>query len=452
MGGAGGGSPPSFAGPTAYHMRYHTLWRQFFFITIAVSGRRAILSRLDGCDSAASKYPTLLPAGEAVHAALRALHGTWPELTLSNYAIMPDHVHFLLIIDPSRSITGTPPTPLFAAHRMMDEAERRFGAQIFERKCYLELSFSSEQLRTIRRYIRLNPARAIWKARNPDMFVCRRGVKTALLTKMGGSWDAIGDITLLGSPFLMHVRLTMKKTAIEHKEAIDEIISKAQRGMIAVSGFISPGEREALRRLKATPGARFIKVLPYALPHRYDPSSEDSRELAAHRMLIISDVPLRQDSQIGAHRAACLAMNDRISAMCKAAAGAATALCAMLAAAFTPLPDADYLEPSIQNEVDHALARAYSAREKGQGPRAKGEGAGGEGDISPTSTNNSSFVAHNSSFSTNSTFFILHSTLSKTDLAIRLVSLQKADGRWYDGTNDVTSAVINILERMQDDE
>lgn len=48
-----------------------------------------------------------------------------------------------------------------------------------------------------------------------------------------------------------------------------------------VSGFLSPGEKELLRCLKAEPRARFVKTLPYALPPRYDPSAEDSREIAA---------------------------------------------------------------------------------------------------------------------------------------------------------------------------
>ena len=38
----------------------------------------------------------------------------------------------------------------------------------------------------------------------------------------------------------------------------------------------------------ATPNARFVKMLPCALPPRYDPSAEDSRELAADRLLILS--------------------------------------------------------------------------------------------------------------------------------------------------------------------
>jgi len=95
-----------------------------------------------------------------------------------------------------------------------------------------------------------------------------------------------------------------------------------------VSGFISPGEREALRRLKAEPRARFIKLLPCALPPRYDPSAEDSRELAAGRMLILSGFPetphipaldmKRHTAAARAFRQNCLALNDLAAALCAA--------------------------------------------------------------------------------------------------------------------------------------
>ena len=42
--------------------------------------------------------------------------------------------------------------------------------RVFDRDCYIELSFDSRQLAAIRRYIKLNPARAIWKQRHPDRF------------------------------------------------------------------------------------------------------------------------------------------------------------------------------------------------------------------------------------------------------------------------------------------
>ena len=102
----------------------------------------------------------------------------------------------------------------------------------------------------------------------------------------------------------------------EHREAIDEIVAKARQGMIPVSGFISPGEKEALRRLKAEPLARFIKMRPCALPPRYDPSAEDSRELAADRMLILSGFPQSVADAGAIFRENCLAMNVMAATLC----------------------------------------------------------------------------------------------------------------------------------------
>ena len=440
-------------------LSYSHSGRQFFFLTLTVAGRRKILSQL--VDE--KTRPRLTEVGEVVKAALLALHLVNEAVAVSDFVIMPDHFHFIMIIDYGRDKTAS---PLYLAHRLLDAVERflevagmdgasggpeprpmesstkyggpeprpmegsteyvapeprpkegstKYGGpeplpmegstkfarekmagfireaiaaeaaawrggeeraeprRIFDRDCYIELSFDPRQLSATRRYIKLNPARALWKLRHPDRF--RRveipaekllGAATGLVASRGGGagmdgasprtprlagesgwlnsvepslgrgsgrspvhsrvFHAMGDITLLGSPFFFHVRLTLKKTVAEHEAAIAEIVEQARRGRIPVSGFISPGEREALRRLKATPGARFVKLLPHALPPRYDPSAEDSREIAAGRLLLLSGCPntpkissleMRRNAA-AAHefRRNCLAMNDLAAALC----------------------------------------------------------------------------------------------------------------------------------------
>ena len=378
---------------------------QFFFVTLASAERQPVLSRL----VSEGGRPELLDIGELARAALRAVHRVWPAVTVSDYVIMPDHLHFLLIVnyDYDKSIS-----PLFVAHRVADAVEmavarglERTGARapapqatplqlatrpasaedlapaklaeqrtaemagllkasveaanvvatagglavekglhfgstvggagarapvrsvVFARDCYIELSFDARQLKAIRHYIKLNPARALWKLRHPDLFLCHRAIKARRLAPLAPlSFDGIGALPLLGSPFLFHVRLTLKKTVAEHAVAIEEIVEKARHGMVPVSGFISPGEKEALRRLKAEPRARFVKLLPYTLPSRYDPSAEDSREIAAGRLLILScfrDTPGISSLDMKRNRAAahrfrqnCLAMNDIAARLC----------------------------------------------------------------------------------------------------------------------------------------
>ena len=74
------------------------------------------------------------------------------------------------------------------------------------------------------------------------------------------------------------------------------------------------------------PGVRFVKLLPHALPTRYDPSAEDSREIAAGRLLLLSGSPetppisalemRRSRAAAHAFRRNCLAMNDIGAVLC----------------------------------------------------------------------------------------------------------------------------------------
>ena len=75
-----------------------------------------------------------------------------------------------------------------------------------------------------------------------------------------------------------------------------------------------------------------------------------------------------------------------------------------------PLVNEDVLEPSVRNEVLHALSLAPTNAPAATVPAAWTNGQ------------------------------------SRTQVAIRLVSAQKADGRWLAGTNDVTTAAVEILK------
>ena len=224
---------------------------QFFFVTLASAERRAVFSRL----VSEGGRPELLDIGELARAALRAVHRVWPAVTVSDYVIMPDHLHFLLIVnyDYDKSIG-----PLFIAHRVADAVE---------------------------------------------MAVARSLERTGALAPAKLAEQRVAEIARL------------LKASVEAAN-----VEKARHGMVPVSGFISPGEKEALRRLKAEPRARFVKLLPYTLPARYDPSAEDCREIAAGRLLILScfrDTPGISSLDMKHNRAAahrfrqnCLAMND----------------------------------------------------------------------------------------------------------------------------------------------
>lgn len=76
-----------------------------------------------------------------------------------------------------------------------------------------------------------------------------------------------------------------------------------------------------------------------------------------------------------------------------------------------PISNEDVLGPSVLNEVAHAIS------------------------IAPTNAPPATWTPQTND-------------LSQTAIAIRLVSLQRADGRWMEGTNDVTSAALRILREL----
>ena len=313
--------------------------RRFFFFTFVVEGRRRVLS----CLERGVKRPVLTEHGERIRRVWALLHQLDGHFTASDYVIMPDHVHLLLMVNSEGPF---PFNPLVFAHWFMavtTDGDLRSpiprptdwsgyfpprqgiggGAPVdgvpfvWSRDFWVDISFNSRQLSAIRRYIRMNPARYFWKLDNPDTFV-RRGHFRHPILDPAFAWTACGDLTLLSSPFLFPVRLTMKKTPSELEGEIAGHIERVERGGIPVCGFLSAGEREFERRLKALPFSRWIKTVPYPLPERFDPAVEDSRYLASHRELILSSFTEADGEPFKVRRDLCLAMNQRTAAMVKA--------------------------------------------------------------------------------------------------------------------------------------
>ena len=285
------------------HLQFHHHGKQFFFFTACLQGRPQVLSTLvEG-----EKRPLLTPLGEAVQAVLISTHGRNPALTMSDYVIMPDHVHFLLIADYDRD-------PTFDPISFMHEWRELAAPLVWERGYWISLAWYAEQRKAIRAYIRGNPARALWKRAHPDRFALHQRLRHSSLDP-ALPWSGVGDLTLIASPFRFAVRLTRRREVADQEAAIAEAVERAKRGMIPVCGFISPAERELQRRLRAEPTARWIKTVPHGLRPSYDPSLEDSRAIANGQLLILSSFPPDVPGD-PITRPNCELMNSRILALC----------------------------------------------------------------------------------------------------------------------------------------
>ncbi len=102
-----------------------------------------------------------------------------------------------------------------------------------------------------------------------------------------------------------------------------------------------------------------------------------------------------------------------------------------------PLVSDSVLEPSIRNEVDHALSRAPSNVVNAVFSLID---FNKQKHLSTNCTEKACIRCNADIFGTNS--------LSATEIAIKLVSSQKPDGRWMLGTNDVTVIAVKILKSL----
>ena len=202
------------------HLRFDKGGLRFFFFTAAIRGRRPVLSRIvpvTGRRAAACASWGAEPsrAGEALIALWRGVHGRDPFLTASNFAIMPDHVHFLLLVDYRRAPDGFDLLGWWLRFRRAAAAAIApiLGGgpeAVWEEKYWIMLLNAGTSLPSVRHYIRMNPAR--------------------------------------------------KKTVPQHEPEIASILERAKSGAIPVSGFLSPGEKRVLALLRAEPDTRWIRA------------------------------------------------------------------------------------------------------------------------------------------------------------------------------------------------
>lgn len=124
-------------------------------------------------------------------------------------------------------------------------------------------------------------------------------------------------------------------------------------------------------------------------------------------------------------------------------------LLAAVSLALPALVSEDVLEPSVRNEVDHALsaapAEAWTAATNDVPTSAVLLPACpfcGSRPLPPAADPQRPvpLLPNPDWFGTNG--------LSATAIALKLVSAQGADGRWYVGTNDVTVTALRILRTL----
>ena len=259
----------------------------YYMITFSTEPRRKILSRIENYRA------VLTPSGKALEAAWLKMAEECPQISLREYAVMPDHFHGIVVMKPGSThplgwwVRRVKARATRAIHQILGE-----NGPIFQENFHDWVSMNAEMFDEFREYVAANPRRDQLRRENQHLL---KTVRTATHPRLAAAapdlhWDCMGDLALLDYPLLLPIVVSRRAEESAFRRTIDEWSEQVKRGAIPIGGFISPGEKAALKAFAGIPKARVIRLLPYGLKD-FRPHGRQLENLAESRLLILSAFP-----------------------------------------------------------------------------------------------------------------------------------------------------------------
>ena len=127
------------------------------FVTVCTQNRRCILSRIVGRGLAPAVLE-LTPYGDVAEQELNALPQRYPSVRVDAYAIMPNHIHILLVIENGTAGASPRPTVSDVVCAYKSLVTRKCGiGKIFQTSFYDHVIRHPADYDEIYRYIENNP-------------------------------------------------------------------------------------------------------------------------------------------------------------------------------------------------------------------------------------------------------------------------------------------------------
>ena len=343
-----------------------TVWKGIgiYHVTMTISSREPLLGKLViSDDDPAKAWVERAELGEAVVRTMFQIQDYHPEVKVLQFCLMPDHIHVVLhvtrqmkkgigtvvrgwwqgakkegrkyassvnpntIRDNERSslIEGKRETDNQRSHHIEQprEADNQQGSiddglsiPIFTEMPFIRPLSRRGQLQAMIRYVQMNPQRLATKRLKPGYFRVQREIEIA-----GRHYSGVGNIALLQAEQFMpvHVRRTMVEAA-EHGEPtqlrnyMNGCVLAARKGIVMVSPFISPKEKEVLSVLLKEEHP-IIMLADNGFGEYYKPSDALFDAVAAGRMLILSPWE-HDDKKQHITREECVALNGMAEEIC----------------------------------------------------------------------------------------------------------------------------------------
>ncbi len=289
----------------------------FYMVTITAYERRPHFAVCK------NNLSTLTPDGWLVYSHWQRIAQDYPQIAVSTLCIMPDHLHGIL------HVTERMEKPMGVAIRAFKSQctsafRQKHGNPAFilwnpgyNDRCV----WRRGTLPAFTHYIMDNPRRYCLKKKHPDLFRSVANIKHPVIPA-DQSWDGYGNRFLLDRPEKCAIRVSRKATPSEISTMRDKIIAEAAQGVVMVSPFISPGEREISKAILAAPVGDVILIKPDDFPPFYKPHGYYFDLCVQGRLLILSSDSLRFHENKGSNtltRATCLSMNKACSQIAQTA-------------------------------------------------------------------------------------------------------------------------------------
>ena len=211
--------------------------------------------------------------------------------------------------------TTTQETPTIQGHPTA-EGGKGWAFPIFTERPFIRPLSRSGQLQAMMHYVRMNPQRLATKRLMPGFFRVQKGIEIG-----GRSFDGVGNVALLHAEHydVVHVRSIWVKTA-EHgdnqtlRDYMNSCVLKARKGVVMVSPFISPQEKQVMHVL-INEQHPFIVLADNGFRDYYKPSDALFDACAAGRVLILSPWPYDAGKR-HISRADCVNLNNMAEEFC----------------------------------------------------------------------------------------------------------------------------------------
>lgn len=273
--------------------------RCIYMVTITKSDSCPAFSSV-GFDGANNVLLTPYKAGKIIAEEIKKTPNLNPQISVLQYVIMPDHVHFLIFVKESiqKHLGEIIQSIKSAATSKIRVIFNNPHLSVFDEGFNDQILKPSRSLDTIYNYIRQNPYRLAIRKIYPDFFTRRNNIMIGECT-----CQAYGNLHLLQNPFKEQVVVHRADTPTQFERNKENWIYTAVNGGVLVSPFISQREKE-IRSEVEIHGGRLILISNKPFSDREKPCAHDFDLCSQGRMLIISpqnSVPFSRES--------CLQMN-----------------------------------------------------------------------------------------------------------------------------------------------